>query len=191
MDAAVVIALVTVVVSPASALVAVWLTSRLGAEKDRRAQQNTFRTEALSAVSSFMGLVVDSAPGMVTRGDLREYASPQEAVSGLYERWKVAREPMVLLSLSHPSDAVRTLAFRVQEYEELVLRNIDSAVKAGRTMNDPDRQHQEVIADIAALGRYFLPFDGEGSRRARRSEAKLGVRPGWQPPQPQAGLRER
>ncbi|MBV8863062.1 MAG: hypothetical protein JO082_15240 [Mycobacterium sp.] len=130
MDGSQVVALASVIVSPAGALAGVWLTSSLTARQRRRDQQDKYRDNALHGLARFMSLAIDANPSMVLSGDLREYTSPEDAIAGLYERWKVAREPLVLLAYSHPSDEVRRLAFDVQAGLELVLRRTDDLIKS-------------------------------------------------------------
>jgi len=69
-----------------------------------------------------LGVLVDSEPSLVANAQLREYATPQEAVQGLYDRWSRARESLLVMHYSHPNEQVRQLAFELQAQAELSLR---------------------------------------------------------------------
>ena len=156
MDGAQILALTAVVVSPAAALVGVWLSSSLSARQRQREREDAARSEALASLAHFMALLVDAAPVLVVAGDLREYATPEEAIAGLYQRWGTAREGMVLLSVSHPSSEVRKLAFDLQARTEMSLRLTDGAIKSG---SDPDSSaHHESLAMAGRLGELLSPY---------------------------------
>lgn len=131
MDGSTAIALLSVIVSPLAALTAVWLTARLAANVRRSEAAAQERREALDAIAGLMSIVIDADPNLVVSGDLREYNSPEQAVEGLYERWRKAREPLVLLSLAYPTEQGRHLAFDAQAKLEMALRLTDDAVRAG------------------------------------------------------------
>jgi hypothetical protein len=124
------VSIVSVIVSPIAALMGAWLNSHLAQRQRRRDQQDTYRENALQGLASFMSLVLDANPSLILNGDLREYPTPIDAINGLYERWKSAREPLVLLTFSHPSERVRRLAFTLQAELEMVLRNTDDVLKS-------------------------------------------------------------
>jgi hypothetical protein len=147
-----VVAVVALVVSPAAALAGVWLTARLTEKSRRAAQADAGRTEALAALARFMSVVVDAEPTLVYTGDLREYPSPTEAVKGLYVRWAAAREPMLLLSLTHPKEQIRQLCFQVQAEAQIVLRQVDDAIQASGDLDPARRHYEKLTSDLSRLG---------------------------------------
>jgi hypothetical protein len=113
-----------------AALTGVWLTARLTARGRQAEAEREERKDALGAVAGLMSIVVDADPTLILAGDLREYDTPAEAIEGLYGRWRAAREPLVLLSLSYPSEEGRHLAFNAQAKLEIALRLTDDARKS-------------------------------------------------------------
>jgi hypothetical protein len=148
------VSIVSVIVSPVAALMGSWVNSRLAQRQRRRDQQDTYRDNALQGLASFMSLVLDANPSLVLRGDLREYPTASAAIKGLYARWKKAREPLVLLAFSHPSDQVRTLAFQLQAGLEMVLRSTDDVLRSESPPSDSlQEDYDECVNEGAELGR--------------------------------------
>lgn len=139
-----------------------WLNSQLAGRQHGREQEDKYRDDALKGLAGFMSLVLDAQPDLILAGDLREYASPKDAIAGLYERWKQAREPMVLLAFSHPSGEVRNLAFKLQAELELVLRHTDDhLLNAGGSVSVDKRgqasdEYQQCLHKGKELGRLLL-----------------------------------
>jgi hypothetical protein len=153
------IALIAAVISPAAALSGVWLTARLTRQARLDEQQDRARREALAGLSPFAALAVDANPDLVLNGELREYPSPAEAASGLYQRWLAVREPLILLWMSHPSAQVRELAFSVQAELEMVLRVTEKVIKHNSSGGDALRDsYNKVLHDMATLGRSLSPL---------------------------------
>jgi hypothetical protein len=142
------IALVSVITSPLAALAGVWLAARLSSKSRDEERQDRARKDAFAGLSPFAALVVDANPDLLLRNKLREYSSPEEAVSGLYRRWLVAREPLVLLWVSHPSERVRDLAFSVQAELELLLRQMEKH----SDMNSLRERYDETARKLTELG---------------------------------------
>jgi hypothetical protein len=160
------IALISAVISPASALSGIWLASRLTRQTRRDDQEDRARQEALASLGPFAALVVDANPALVLSGALREYDSPAEAISGLYRRWLSVREPLILLWVSHPSPLVRTLAFDVQAELEIVLRTAENATRDENTAAASSRvalrsAYDGLATKVATLGRLLSPLDPE------------------------------
>jgi hypothetical protein len=154
------IALIAAVISPASALLGVWLAARLTRQARLDDQQDRARQEALAGLSPFAALAVDSNPDLVMGGQLREYTSPAEAVSGLYQRWLAIREPLILLWVSHPSAQVRQLAFDVQAELELLLRMTELEIRHDTRYPSSALQssYRKILVDMEALGRSLSPL---------------------------------
>jgi hypothetical protein len=151
------IALIAVVVSPASALAGVWLSARLSRRARLDEQQDHARQEALAGLGAFAALAVDANPQLVLAGQLREYASPAEAASGLHTRWLTAREPLMIVWMSHPSPQVRELAFTVQANLEMVLRITEkAAARDAASMSPLTSAYDQLLKDMEALGRLLL-----------------------------------
>ncbi|MER5305768.1 hypothetical protein ABT039_40745 [Streptomyces lasiicapitis] len=155
MSASEVIALVAVVLSPVSALAGVWLSARLSERGRHEAQQEHVRQEAMTGLGTFAALAVDANPTLVATGQLKEYGSPRDAVKGLYERWLTAREPLMLLWVSHPSAEVRDLAFSTQAQLEMVLRRTEETLE--RPAELPRASYDRALADMTALGQLISP----------------------------------
>jgi hypothetical protein len=147
-----VIALVSVVVSPASALIAVWLTQRATAEQKAAERAATGRAEALNGLARFASVAIDADPRLVANGDLREYASPDAAISGLYARWVAAREALVLLRFSHPSQEVQDLAQDAQAELEIALRKTEDAIKNHGDLSAARKAWQGCLDKLGRLG---------------------------------------
>jgi hypothetical protein len=152
------IAFLAVIISPAAALAGVWLSARLSRQARIEEQQDRARQDALAGLSPFAALVVDANPDLVLHGQLREYSSPQEAVSGLYQRWLAAREPLILLWVSHPSDRVRELAFSVQAELEMLLRLMEHGNHTGLSRD----KYAELGSKVLELGQSLSPLVGHG-----------------------------
>jgi hypothetical protein len=150
------IALIAVIISPAAALAGVWLSARLTRQARIEEQQDRARQDALAGLSPFAALVVDANPDLVLHGQLREYSSPQEAVPGLYQRWLAAREPLILLWVSHPSDRVRELAFSVQAELEMLLRLMEHGDHTGLLQD----KYAELGSKVLELGQSLSPLAG-------------------------------
>jgi hypothetical protein len=166
------IALTSVVISPASALSGIWLASRLTRQARLDDQGDRARQEALASLGPFAALVVDANPELVLKGELREYDSPAQAISGLYRRWLAVREPLILLWVSHPSPTVRALAFNVQAELEMVLRIAEKATRdenAGTaSLHAASRSaYDELGTKVATLGRLLSPLDPERPESSR------------------------
>ncbi|MET8681724.1 hypothetical protein ABZW18_30110 [Streptomyces sp. NPDC004647] len=131
------------------------MSARLSERGRLSAQREHARKEALTGLGTFAALVVDANPALIATGELREYGSPSEAVTGLYERWLTAREPLMLLWVSHPSPEVRDLAFSVQAQLELVLRRTAKALE--RQAELPGASYNKVLVDMTALGQSLSP----------------------------------
>jgi hypothetical protein len=159
------IALVAVIISPAAALAGVWLTARLSRQARSEEQQDRARQDALAGLSSFAALVVDANPDLVLRNQLREYSSPQEAVSGLYQRWLAAREPLILLWVSHPSERVRELAFSVQAELEMLLRVMERGDGTGLLQD----KYAKLGLMLLELGQSLSPLDGHNQAAPGRA----------------------
>jgi hypothetical protein len=190
------VSIVSVIVSPIAALVGAWLNSHLAQRQRRRDQQDTYRENALQGLASFMSLVLDANPSLILNGDLREYPTPIDAINGLYERWKSAREPLVLLTFSHPSDQVRKLAFTLQAELEMVLRNTDDALKSkSASSGSLQEAYIKCFNDGDVLGR--LLETSAGSRGPKLRALRLWIRrhlpTGAQDPpfEPHAGIERR
>jgi hypothetical protein len=106
-----VVALVGIVVAPLAVLAGAWLNSYLARKERVETQAEALRREAAKALGPMLGILVDADPSLVANADLREYATPQDAIEGLYKRWARAREALLVLHFSHPSPKVRQLAF--------------------------------------------------------------------------------
>jgi hypothetical protein len=161
-----VVALVSLVVSPTAALAAVWLTSRLAAERTQRDQEDKARGDALTALGHFYALLMDAQPSLIINGDLREYESREEAVAGLYDRWRTSREPLMVLAVAHTSKEARELAFKVQAYLEHALRESDDVIKCKndneqrRSFRRAEDAWAESARDLDKLGQLLSPFKG-------------------------------
>lgn len=155
------IALVSVIVSPVSVLVAVWLTSRLAARQKAEEAARAMRAAALEGFSRFASLVLDSHPELVVTGSIREYSSPEAAVAGLYTRWLSVREPLVLLGFAHPSESVRRLALRVQALLELSLRQTEDAVRADGDVSGARRTYDKCDEASFRLGQLLAGNSGD------------------------------
>lgn len=168
MSSSTLIALIAAVISPASALLGVWLAARLTRQARLDEQQDRARQEALAGLSPFAALTVDCNPELVMGGRLREYSSPAEAVSGLYQRWLAVREPLILLWVSHPSAQVRQLAFDVQAELELLLRVTEKAIRRDTAAPSSVLQssYQKILDDMKALGRSLSPLTQTGQSPA-------------------------
>jgi hypothetical protein len=103
-------------------------------------------------------LLLDAAPSLVLNNELREYSNADAAIKGLYERWLGLREPLVLLSVTHPSHEVRDAAFVFQAEVEMSLRRTADAAKPGapRRLAD-DAYHRAGIA-ATRLGQLLSPY---------------------------------
>lgn len=133
------IALVSVIVSPLAALGGAWLNSYLARRAKVEEHAETLRKETAQAVAPMFGILVDAQPSLVALGQLREHDSPKVAVEGLYRRWTVAREPLLVIHYGHPSEHVRRLAFSFQANVELSLREtaeIVGRIEAGLDPRD-------------------------------------------------------
>jgi hypothetical protein len=158
MDATQIITVVSLIVSPASALAAVWLTSNLATGQRRREQEDRARADALSALGHLAAVYADAMPSLVYNGDLREYTSPEDAIKGLYARWNKAREPMMVLNVSHPSAEVRDLAFGVQGELEVVLRLTDDAIKSQGSLDRAEHMYHQCGQKFMRLGGLLSSF---------------------------------
>lgn len=105
-----------------------------------------------------MAVYVDAEPTLIYTGSLREYTSPQDAIAGLYKRWLIVREPMLLLSVSHPSAEVQTLAFHGQAQLEMVLRLTDDAIKSKGSLDQARRIYDECGEKLTRLGKLLSAF---------------------------------
>jgi hypothetical protein len=99
-----------------------------------------------------MAVAVDAEPTLVVTGSLREYASPKDAIAGLYKRWDLAREPMVLLRVTYPLEEVRNLAFEVQAELEMVLRETDDVVKSQGSLDNALALYHTCLEKLGRLG---------------------------------------
>ncbi|WP_156771967.1 hypothetical protein [Mycobacterium sp. 1245805.9] len=165
-----IVSIVSVIVSPVAALLGAWVNSVATQRQHRLDQQDKYRDDALQGLARFMSLLLDANPSLVAAGDLREYGSPKDAITGLYERWKAAREPLVLLAFSHPSVEVRKLAFDLQAHLELVLRHTDDWLNCQRSPEEglsfksrAQELYDRCARNGAALGR--LLESPKGTRR--------------------------
>jgi hypothetical protein len=169
------VSIVSVIVSPIAALMGAWLNSHLAQRQRRRDQQDTYRDNALQGLARFMSLALDANPSLILKGDLREYPTPIDAINGLYERWKSAREPLVLLTFSHPSRQVRSLAFNLQAKLEMVLRNTDDVLKSKSASSDSLQEaYDKCVKDGVELGR--LVETSAGSRGPKLRAMRLWIR---------------
>ena len=169
MEASEWIALVAVFVSPAAALAGAYVNSHLASRNRRAESADAARSEALQGVARMHSLLLDAVPSLVLTNDLREYASPDAAVRGLYGRWLELREPLVLLSLTHPSPEVREAAFAFQAEVEMSLRTTSDAAS-----NEAERDHAEEMYRRAGetalrLGQLLSPFDARHHLALRRA----------------------
>jgi hypothetical protein len=155
-----VIALVSLIVSPTAALVAVWLTSRLTAQQRQREREDAARGEALAALGRFMTVVVDAAPSSVVHGQTRANMSPQDFLERLFYRWEEVREPLVLMSVAHPSPEVQKLAFYAQTQLEIVLERIDEALKPGGSIREASDAYEHLAEIVHDLGQHLAPNEG-------------------------------
>jgi len=155
------IALVSVVVSPTSVLVAVWLTSLFAARQKSADAAEATRAEALAGFAHFAALGLDAEPTLVASGSIREYSSPEGAVAGLCARWVAAREPLVQLGFAHPSKQVRGLALSVQALLELTLRQTEDAIKTNGDLSTARITYGTCIQDLGRLGQLLTENEGE------------------------------
>lgn len=156
-----VVALVSVVVSPIAALIGVWMTSRLSEKARARDREDKAREEALRGLGEFIAVLVDGEPRLVAHGDLREYDSPGDAISGLYARWAAVRQPLMLLNVTHPSREVRRLAFQAQAQMEMVLRQTDDCLQGKSDLSPARFSYDELQGVVRELAKKLSPFLGD------------------------------
>ena len=120
--------LVGVIVAPLAALAGVWLEKRLSSHERALRQEDFDRRASANAVGPMLSVLVDADCDLVTNSRLYEYATAKEAIRGLYVRWAKAREPLLILHVSHRSAEVRELAMSLQVEVEILLRAISTAV---------------------------------------------------------------
>jgi hypothetical protein len=157
------ISLVAVIVAPLSVMAGAWLNSSLVRRTKATDDDRAALADALVALGRMKALLIDAQPNLVLNNDLREYESPNEAIAGLFQRWVEYREPFVLLSVTHPNEEVRDLAFTLQGDVELLLRMLDDTIK-GAKHSDPSRTNEEAFHRATdttlRLGRLLSPFQG-------------------------------
>ena len=153
------IALVAVIVSPAAALAGAYLNSYLAARNRREESAERARDAALEDLGKMDALLVDASPKLVLANELREYRSPEEAVRGLYGRWLKLREPLFLLSLTHPSPDVRDAAFEFQAQVEISLRMTADAAKDPGRHEQADAAYQRASETANRLGKLLSPYE--------------------------------
>jgi hypothetical protein len=124
------IALAGVVIAPLAALGGAWVNSYLAGKAKAADKAEATRKEWAAVLGPMLGILADAEPSLVANAQLREYKTPQDAVAGLYDRWLRAREPLLVMHYSHPSERVRTLAFDVQAKAEMSLRTTAVVVDA-------------------------------------------------------------
>ena len=143
------IALVAVFVSPLAALGGAWLNSYLSRRAKADEQAEIFRKENAQAIAPMFGVLVDALPSLIIGSQLREYDSPRAAIEGLYGRWAVAREPLLVMHYAHPSENVRRLAFDFQAKVEMSLRQTDNWIQRNTdTDSSPDTSQPKVADSI-------------------------------------------
>jgi hypothetical protein len=103
-------------------------------------------------------VLADSDPNLILNNELREYRDPMAAVDGLYQRWLAAREPLILLSSTHPSPEVRESAFELQASVEASLRMTAKAIDGGST-DSLTEWWRSAGATALRLGQLLSPFD--------------------------------
>jgi hypothetical protein len=159
------IALAAVLVAPAAALAGAALNAYLGrrAREVERAEQA--REDALAALGHMKAVLADLSPTLILNNELREYADPKAAIDGLYKRWLNAREPLILLSTTHPSAEVRDSAFDLQAQVEASLRMTAKAVDGG-SQDGLEEWWGSAGASALRLGQLLSPFDSRASRKA-------------------------
>lgn len=158
MSAAEVTALVSLALSPIAALSGVWLTSHLAAQRVARDRNEQARGEAMAALGRFTAVAVDANPALIRANDLREFSTPDEAVAGLYERWGHVREPLMVLSISHPEADVRRLAFDVQAELELCLRQTSDAMSSDEHTTAAEASYRAMLGHLQELAQLLSPF---------------------------------
>jgi hypothetical protein len=130
------IALVGVVIAPMAALGGAWLNSYLARKEKLAERAEAARKEWAAALGPMLGILADAEPSLVANAELREYETAQDAITGLYDRWLHARESLLVMHYSHPSERVRKLAFDLQAKTELSLRMTAQMVEAGEKTSD-------------------------------------------------------
>ena len=150
------IALVAVVIGPISVLAGAWTNAHLARRSKLQDADAAARREALDALGRMKALLADAVPDLVLGDGLLEYEGPEQAVQGLYQRWLTAREPLVLLSVTHPSEDVRHLAFRLQAEVEMALRAMHKTLGGDRA--DATEWWNKATDSAAALGKLLTPF---------------------------------
>jgi len=172
MDGAQLVAIVSVIVSPVTALVAVWLTANLSWRQRQRDQAAHERSAALESIGQYTALLMDATPKLVLNNDLREYETPEAAIIGLYARWDQVRRPFMTLSASHPSKEVRHLALELIVQLEQVLRRTDTVIKSGTANESGETAETErIYRGCSAMAERFGALIESGDR-GRRSAAR-------------------
>lgn len=144
------IALVSVLASPLAALGGAWLNSYLTRRQRAMEQAETLRKDMAASLGPMLGIVADLAPSLIVNADLREYDTPEAAIAGLYDRWSRAREPLLVMHYSHPSEKVRKLAFDLQATVEMSLRTTADLVEGKHA--DASAAYQRASAVAYELG---------------------------------------
>ena len=152
------IALVAVFVAPVAALAGAYVNSLLAARNRQTESAERALADALEGVARMRTLLLDAVPSLIIANDLREYSSPDEAVRGLYSRWLTLREPLVLLSLTHPSEEVRDMALEFQAEVEMSLRMTADATKPGVGGDPADEAYRRACNTAGRLGQLLSPY---------------------------------
>jgi hypothetical protein len=160
------IALTAVVIGPIAALAGAWVNHTLS-QRSRLAEESArSRTAALESVGRMRTLLLDAEPSLVLSGELREFETPEQAVAALYRRWLSAREPLVLLSVTHPVERVQELALTLQAEAEILLRGLhdatrqiseDSQYKRRQEPDDLRHRYAAAVHTSVALGALLSP----------------------------------
>jgi hypothetical protein len=151
------IALVAILVAPTSALAGAWVNSFLAAKSKATETVKTAQADALIALGRMKTLLVDAQPSLILNNELREYAQPKDALAGLYKRWLEAREPLVLMSVTHPSPEVRDKAFALQAQAEMALRTVNQVLDGLQL--DPMANWRQAAQTAGELGQLLSPFN--------------------------------
>ena len=175
MDATNWISLTAILVAPISVLAGAWMNSALTRRSKVEETERAALDAMLRALGEMKALLVDSTPSLVLNNELIEYENPKDAVAGLYSRWLKAREPFVLLAVTHPVEEVRNRAFAVQANAEWLLRILHGITEGKADPFHPDRAQKAfrtAWASANELGRLLSPFRAE---KYRPDEQQNGV----------------
>lgn len=151
------IALAAVLVSPAAVLAGAFANSYLAARNTRARAEDRARQDALKGLAEMKSLLLDAEPSLILKNELGEYLGIDAAVQGLYSRWLMIREPLVLLSVMHPSEEVRDAAVDLQAEVEVAIRMTGRAAESPRS-SDPYDAYTRAIETASRLGKLLSPY---------------------------------